>query len=160
MPRRTTTHPTDGELEILDVLWRGKPLTLGEVCAALRERRDVATTTVATMLRVMHEKKLVRRKKGSRGYEWTAAVTPGEAARGMIGKLVDRVFDGSALRLAAHLVEAGQLTDADLRDLRRLIDQHRSESDASSAASSSSERSSSSISSSSSKSSKSPQSQR
>jgi BlaI family transcriptional regulator, penicillinase repressor len=126
MPRRTTTHPTDGELEILDVLWREGPLTLGDVCTMLRQKRDVATTTVATMLRVMHEKKLVRRRKSKRGYEWTAAVTPDEAARGMIGKLVERVFDGSALRLAAHLVEAGQLSDADLKNLRRLIDQHQS----------------------------------
>jgi predicted transcriptional regulator len=125
MPRPTTTHPTDGELEILDVLWRGGPLLLGDVCAALRENRDVATTTVATMLRVMHEKKLVRRRKGKGGYEWTAAVTPADAARGMIGKLVDRVFDGSALRLAAHLVEAGQLSDDELQDLRSLIDRLR-----------------------------------
>jgi BlaI family transcriptional regulator, penicillinase repressor len=126
MPRRTTTHPTDGELEILDVLWREGPLSLGDVCTALRQKRDVATTTVATMLRVMHEKKLVRRRKSKRGYEWSAAVTPDEAARGMIGKLVERVFDGSALRLAAHLVEAGQLSDADLKNLRRLIEQHQS----------------------------------
>ena len=124
MPRRTTTHPTDGELKILEVLWREGPLTLGDVCTTLRQKRDVATTTVATMLRVMHEKKLVRRKKGKRGYEWSAAVTPDDAARGMIGKLVERVFDGSALRLAAHLVEAGQLSDADLKNLRRLIEQH------------------------------------
>lgn len=129
MSRRTTTHPTDGELEILDILWRSPPLALGDVCSALRQERDVATTTVATMLRVMHEKKLVRRKKSKRGYEWTAAVTPDEAARGMIGKLVDRVFDGSALRLAAHLVEAGQLSEADLNNLRRLIDQQRGEAD-------------------------------
>jgi predicted transcriptional regulator len=127
MPRQTTTHPTDGELEILDVLWRGGPLLLGEICAALREKRDVATTTVATMLRVMHAKKLVRRRKSKRGYEWNAAVTPVEAARGLIGKLVDRVFDGSALRLAAHLVEAGQLSEEELADLARLIDRLRGE---------------------------------
>jgi predicted transcriptional regulator len=128
MPRPTTTHPTDGELEILDVLWRGGPLLLGDVCSALRQHRDVATTTVATMLRVMHEKRLVRRKKGKRGYEWSAAVTPDDAARGLIGKLVDRVFDGSALRLAAHLVEAGQLSDQELEGLARLIDKLRGES--------------------------------
>lgn len=138
MPRRTTSHPTDGELEILDVLWRDGPVTLGDICAALREKRDVATTTVATMLRVMHEKRLVRRKKGKRGYEWSAAVTPQDAARGIIGKLVDRVFEGSALRLAAHLVEAGELSDADLKNLRRLIDQQRSESGSSSSSQSSS----------------------
>jgi predicted transcriptional regulator len=40
----------------------------------------------------------------------------------MVGKLVDRIFDGSAGRLVAHIVEAGQLSGAELAELRALID--------------------------------------
>jgi predicted transcriptional regulator len=40
----------------------------------------------------------------------------------MVGKLVDGVFDGSAARLAAHLVEAGKLSPDELTELRKLID--------------------------------------
>jgi len=40
----------------------------------------------------------------------------------MVGKLVDGIFDGSAQRLVAHLVEAGQLSTVELADLRALID--------------------------------------
>ena len=40
----------------------------------------------------------------------------------MVGKLVDGVFDGSAGRLAAHLVEGGQLSADELADLRKLIE--------------------------------------
>ena len=43
----------------------------------------------------------------------------------MVGKLVDGVFDGSAGRLAAHLVEAGKLSDDELTELRKLIDSNR-----------------------------------
>jgi predicted transcriptional regulator len=56
MARRASTHPTDGELEILRVLWDYGNASLGEICDALRRERDVATTTVATMLRVMLDK--------------------------------------------------------------------------------------------------------
>jgi predicted transcriptional regulator len=125
MARRASQHPTDGELEILRVLWELGPSSLSDVCDSLRRQRDVATTTVATMLRVMLDKGLVRRKGANRGHQWTAAVTQSATARSMVGKLVDGIFDGSACRLAAHLVEAGKLSDEELAALRQLIDSNR-----------------------------------
>jgi BlaI family transcriptional regulator, penicillinase repressor len=122
MARPASEHPTDGELEILRVLWECEAATLGEICTALRRERQVATTTVATMLGVMLEKSLVRRKKGPRGNQWSAAVTHDAAAKGMVGKLVDGVFDGSASRLVTHLVEGGKLSARELDELRALLD--------------------------------------
>jgi predicted transcriptional regulator len=122
MARRASQHPTDGELEILHVLWKRGPSSLATVCDELREERDVAVTTVATMLRVMLDKGLVRRKPSGRGHQWSATVTHDAAARSMVGKLVDRIFDGSAGRLVAHIVEGGQLSGAELTELRDLID--------------------------------------
>jgi predicted transcriptional regulator len=122
MARPASQHPTDGELEILRALWERGPTSLSELCEALRRERDVATTTVATMLRVMFDKGLVRRKPVVRGHQWSAAVSQSAAARSMVGKLVDGVFDGSASRLVVHLVEGGQLTTKELNELRELID--------------------------------------
>ena len=122
MARPASLHPTDGELEILRVLWDRGPATLSEICDTLRRERDVATTTVATMLRVMIDKRLVRRKRAGRGHQWSAAVSHAAAARSMVGKLLDGVFDGSAQRLVAHLVEGGKLSDKELAELRTLID--------------------------------------
>lgn len=126
MPRPPSQHPTDGELEILRTLWERGPSSLSEICESLRKDRDVATTTVATMLRVMLDKGIVRRKPARRGHQWSAVVTQTAAAHTMVGKLVENVFDGSASRLAAHLVEAGQLSPTELTDLRKLIDANRS----------------------------------
>lgn len=122
MARPPSVHPTDGELEILRVLWERGPLGLSEVCEVLRQERDVATTTVATMLRVMSDKKLVNRIGEGRGSQWNAVVTQSAAADSMLGKVVDGVFDGSAHRLVAHLVEGGQLSSKELTELRKLID--------------------------------------
>jgi predicted transcriptional regulator len=126
MPRPPSQHPTDGELEILRVLWDRGPSSLSEICESLRQAREVATTTVATMLRLMLDKDLVRRKPATRGHQWSAAVTQNATASSMVGKLVDGVFDGSAGRLAVHLVEAGQLSSEELTELRKLIDSNRS----------------------------------
>lgn len=122
MPRPASVHPTDGELEILRVLWAEGPSALSSVCGTLRQQRDVATTTVATMLRLMQDKGLVKRQGAGRGALWAAAVTHKRAARGMVRKLVDGVFDGSADRLVTHLVEGGQLSHEQLVELRQLID--------------------------------------
>ncbi len=122
MPRPATPHPTDGELEILRILWAQGPSSLSSLCEQLRTERDVATTTVATMLRVMLDKKLVKRIGAARGALWSAAVSQKSTARGMVRKLVHGVFDGSTERLAAHLVEGGQLTSKQLAELRTLID--------------------------------------
>ena len=123
MPRPPSPHPTDVELEILQVLWSQGPSSLSGVCEALRTEREVAATTVATMLRVMSDKGLVKRTGSGRGAEWHAVATQQRTEAGMVGALVDRLFAGAADRLAAHLVEGGQLNQTQLAELRQLIDQ-------------------------------------
>jgi BlaI family transcriptional regulator, penicillinase repressor len=119
MARRASRQPTDGELEILKVLWEIGPAGLGQVHATLQRCRAVALTTVATMLKMMLEKELVRREDGARGYLWSARVSCQTAASGLLSKLVQHVFDGSARRLVAHLIQEGEL---DERECQEIID--------------------------------------
>src|SRR5687768_9500911 len=98
MPRPPSDQPTDGELEILQILWNSGPASLSAVCEAMRQEREVAATTVATMLRVMSDKKLVKRTGSGRGATWSAVVSQAKTERGMVRRLVDRVFDGAADR--------------------------------------------------------------
>ncbi len=125
MARNTSSHPTDTELEILQVLWEHGPASLGSVCDVMRTRREVATTTVSTMLKVMEQKNLVKRREiqGKRGSLWAASVTRQRAARGMVGKLIDRVFEGSTRQLVAHILDDRKLTIEDRDALRRLLDE-------------------------------------
>src|SRR5690349_4989463 len=107
MARPPSAHPTDAELEILKVLWDAGPSELGAVVAALNRERAVAATTVATTLKVMVQKGWVGRDQGARGSRWSAKVSRQQATSGLLRRLVDRVFDGSAGRLVARLVEDG-----------------------------------------------------
>src|SRR5262245_25328007 len=122
MARRASAQPTDGELEILNILWAAGSVELGQICAALRRGRPVATTTVATMLTVMLNKGLVDHAPGPRARLWSAKVSRAAAATGLLGKLIDRVFDGSARRLVAHLLEDGRLGRRDRQEIRRLLE--------------------------------------
>ena len=68
MARPPSVHPTDAELEILKVLWDAGPSELGKIATALNRGRAVATTTVATTLKVMLQKGSVGRSDGPRGH--------------------------------------------------------------------------------------------
>lgn len=121
MARTPSKGPTDGELEVLKVLWEIGPAGLGKVHAALQEGRPVAMTTVATVLKMMLAKGLVGRDDGPRGYAWSAKVSRRAAASGLIGKLVQHVFDGSARGLVAHLIEEGGLDDRERAEILDLL---------------------------------------
>lgn len=126
MARPLSAQPTDGELEILKILWDSGPAEFGSICASLRRGRPVAATTVATMLKVMLHKGLVKRTQGSRGYIWSAKVSQKAATAGLLRKLLDRVFDGSAQRLVAHLLEEGKLSSHDWQEIRRMLEKEKS----------------------------------
>ena len=122
MARPPSAQPTDAELEILKVLWERGPAGLGPVHATIQENRPVALTTIATTLKTMLSKGLVAREDGPRGYIWSAAASRGSTVTGLLGKLVNHVFDGSARRLVAHLIQEGALDDRDRDDIRALLE--------------------------------------
>jgi len=127
MARRPSVHPTDTELEILQVLWKTGPVGLGKIHDELVQQRDVAKTTVATMLGVMLQKELVQRREGPRGYLWSAAVSRKDTASGMVGKLINHVFDGSAQRMVTHLVEGKRLSADELEEIWRMVKQRQAD---------------------------------
>ncbi len=128
MARPASQQPTDGELEILKILWDIGPTELGRICAAIRQSRSAATTTVATMLAVMLEKGLVKKTSGERGYLWAAKVSHKATAKRVLSKVLDRMFDGSAQMLVSHLLADERLTEEDRQKIVRMLkddSQHR-----------------------------------
>lgn len=126
MARNSSTHPTDTELEILQLLWDSGPCSLSDLCALIRKTRPVATTTVSTMLKVMQDKKLVMRQAGdpgTRGATWKAKVNRKQAARGFVSKVVDRIFEGSAQQLVAHIISDRKLSESDRKAIQKLLDE-------------------------------------
>ena len=122
MARPRSSQPTDGEMEILKVLWEIGPAELGPIRVQLQQQRPVATTTIATMLKVMLGKKLVKRSDGKRGYVWSARASRTRTASELVRKVLDHVFEGSAGRLVAHLLEETELDRRDRDEIRKLLE--------------------------------------
>jgi len=122
MARKSTGHPTDGELNILGVLWDRGPSRLSEICEALSVEREVAPTTAATMLKIMSRKGQVEKVNGREGIRWQAKLSQGEAGSSMLKRLVHRVFQGSTRKLVLHMIEAGHLSAEDRQEIRNLLE--------------------------------------
>ena len=122
MARPANPQPTEAEMEVLKVLWRLGPSGLGAIRDGVGEARPLASTTIATMLKLMREKGLVDRADGPKGYVWSAKVGERATRSGLLRRLMNLAFDGSAHRLVAHLLEDDKLGDADREAIRKLLD--------------------------------------
>ncbi len=121
MARPASKHPTELELAILKILWRDGASSVRQVRDALVEFRDLAYTSVMTILGIMTRKGYVRRNKSGGSFVYKAVLTEGAAGRGMLRDIVDRVFDGSAVAVMQHLIETGDLDADELAQVRQLI---------------------------------------
>jgi BlaI family penicillinase repressor len=122
MPRAVPA-PSNGELELLHVLWRDGPQTVRAVHEAVRRDRDVGYTTVLKTLQVMTEKGLVRRDESERSHVYAASVPEGAVKRRLVADLLDRAFDGSAANLVVQALSARRASTDDLRRIRTVLDE-------------------------------------
>jgi len=121
MARPASKHPTELELEILKVLWRDGPASVRQVRDALSPTRDLAYTSVMTIMTIMARKKYLKRRKEGAGYVYSTAISEEDTAGGMLRDIVDRVFDGSTQALVVNLLQADNLDPEELKRLRRTI---------------------------------------
>ena len=121
MARRTSKYPTELELEILKILWRDGEATVRQVKKQLSGFRELAYTSVMTMMTIMTEKGYLKRSKKNNYYIYKPQITEQETTQGMLSDIVDRLFDGSATAAMVNLLETEDIDEAELAKLRKLI---------------------------------------
>jgi BlaI family transcriptional regulator, penicillinase repressor len=120
MPPRKSTL-TGPELEIMKIVWRLEKATVRAVYEELLERRKIAYTTVMTVMRTLEQKGYLKSSQDERAYVYQPARPKNQVIKGMVKEFVDRVFNGSAERLVAHLLEDRRLSESELREIARMI---------------------------------------
>jgi predicted transcriptional regulator len=118
--RRRSSTLTEQELEIMKVVWERESATVRDVYEALLERRKVAYTTVMTMMKILEQKKYLRKTQTDRAYVYRPTQPKRQVVGDMVRDFVNRVFNGSAEPLLVHLVEEHNLTREDLEEIARL----------------------------------------
>jgi predicted transcriptional regulator len=112
---------TEQELEIMKVVWELHPATVRDVYEALRRRRQVAYTTVMTMMNILEGKGHLKKRAGEKAYIYEPARAKAEVIRAMVQDFVNRVFNGSAQPLLVQLVKDRHLSEKDLAEIARQI---------------------------------------
>jgi predicted transcriptional regulator len=111
---------TAQELEIMKVVWERDSVTVRDVYESLLERRKVAYTTVMTMMKILEQKKYLKKTQGERAHVYRPAQPKKQVVGAMVRDFVNRVFNGSAEPLLVHLVDEHDLTPEDLEEIARL----------------------------------------
>ena len=125
MAGRKTEQLTPLELEIMHVLWDTGPANVQSVQQHLE--RELAYTTVQTMLNILHRKGKVKRTLKDRAYFYRPAVSRSQVVGQHMSDIVDRLFGGSAESLVMSLVETKHLTPRKLARLQKLLEETREE---------------------------------
>lgn len=115
------TQLTDLQLDVVRVLWSEGEATVAEVRDRLPENRNLATTTVATVLSRLEKQNVVTRRLEGRQYVYRPTVTENQVRRSMVADLVGSLFEGDPAALVSHLVSDAELEDGDLERVRALL---------------------------------------
>jgi BlaI family penicillinase repressor len=115
------------QLSLMRVLWQRGEASVAEVAEALRGERDLAHTTVATLLTRLEKRGLIGSRREGRALLYTPRVSEAEVQRSMVGSLVDSLFAGRASALVSHLLDARGVDAKELAELQALLKQRKGE---------------------------------
>ena len=123
MKRKSLTPLGETEMEVLHHVWDLGRATVADVQACILHERKVAYTTVMTVMKKLADKGYLQFEKDGTTYVYSAARTAEEVQRSLVDDLVSKVFRGSTLALVQTLVGHEDLTGAERREIKHLIDE-------------------------------------
>ena len=114
---------TETELELMTLLWKRGEGSVADVIADLPAGRELAYTSVSTILRILEQKEVLTTRKEGRGHVYTPAITKDDYESRTVHHMVERVFDGTPMALARQLLHTTQLSKEELAELKKMIAQ-------------------------------------
>ena len=109
------------QLAIMQVLWERGESTVSEVREALAPKRQLAHTTVGTMLARMAEAGQVTHRSSGRANVYQAKLRQEQVNRTMVSDLTDRLFGGDVTELVCQLLDGDKVGSEELKRLKQLI---------------------------------------
>ncbi len=126
MARPPARELTERELDVMHVFWKRGESTVADIRDALAEAgRDLAYTTVATLVRILCEKGFLKQTNDERPFRFQPLRSHEEVSRSLLGDLVDRVFRGSREQLLVTLMEQKKLSTQERAILEQILKEQR-----------------------------------
>jgi predicted transcriptional regulator len=114
---------TETELELMNILWKLGEGAVSDVIEHLPQGRELAYTSVSTILRILEQKKVVGSRKAGRGHIYYPLVKKDDYEATSLHHLVSKVFDGDPSTLVRRLIESKDLNESELAEIRQLLNQ-------------------------------------
>ena len=112
---------TEVELELMTCLWELGSGTVRDVLGELPAERELAYTSVSTVLRVLEQKGMVERERDGQPHVFRPLVPKPEYESRSLGELVEKVFDGAPTALVSRLIDDEGLSRDELESMQRLL---------------------------------------
>jgi predicted transcriptional regulator len=109
------------ELQIMNVVWSRGKATVYEVKDDLSQGRKPAYSTILTMMRKLEAKGYLKHDVDDRTYVYESTISRKTVRHGLLGDLVDRLFEGSSSLLLTSLVEQDRISDEELGEIKKLF---------------------------------------
>jgi len=113
--------PTEGEMEILQVLWQKGNATVREVHEALG-KKDSGYTTTLKLMQILHEKGMVERDTTQKTHIYKALVSQDKTEKQLVNKMIDNVFNGSAARLVMQALGNHSASASEIDEIKKYLD--------------------------------------
>lgn len=113
--------PTEGELEILQVLWQKKSATVRNVHEELLKIKDSGYTTTLKLMQIMFEKGLVIRDSSSKTHIYQPVVTKEKTQKLFLNKIIDSLFSGSSAQLVMQALGNHKASKEELEEIRNYL---------------------------------------
>lgn len=120
MPHRTkqSIELTKCEAEVMEVVWEKEPVTINDVVEAVD--RDLAYTTIMTTMKILEDKRIVKRgKKIGRALTYTSRVSRQQVRTNMAKSLADQLYGGSIRSLVLNLLASDAVSADDIEAVRQ-----------------------------------------
>jgi BlaI family transcriptional regulator, penicillinase repressor len=117
-----TKRLSELQIAMLRVLWQRGEATVAEVHADLQRERELALTTVATVLSRLEKQGVLAHRSQGRQYVYRPSVSEHEVRRSMLAELTEHLFLGDAPALVSQLLSARDVSAEELERMKRLIE--------------------------------------
>jgi predicted transcriptional regulator len=129
-PASKTPSPplSAAQLQIMNVVWDRGEAGVAEIWQELAKRRGpLARNTVQTMLSRLQAKGWLRHRREGNTFVYTAAHPRRRVLGGLVSRLIETAFGGSASSMVLSLIEDGRLSDEEARRIGEMIDRAETE---------------------------------
>jgi predicted transcriptional regulator len=114
-------------LQVMQIIWDKDKATVHDIRDELARHRKISYSTVATVVGRLEKQGYLTHEKMEHMHLYIPFVSKEEVTQNMVGDMVDRLFDGSAVGLFNALLGGKMVSQQELMEIKEHINRYESE---------------------------------